>query len=334
MLVAESPSCTDTSRGDQMTALLHQENLQLKAGLVNIQQNLSATVDEITDNIEACRKLEQQCAQLNTESISIQGETEELSQSVSSVRGHIETTEQQLLGIRRFVELINDVADQTKLLALNATIEAARAGEAGKGFAVVANEVKTLSQQTQGAVASISESVKEILANSRHVGEQIRELEKQSCQIRDSVSVFNEHVQDTLGQNLEAEREITKSNDRVFLSLAKLDHILWKVNTYLSVLEGRPVLNFVDHHHCRLGKWYSEGLGKATFSTTPSYLKLEAPHAMVHRSTEKVLKALEAAGEADLEVLSIALEQMELASDGVVHVLDEMLEEKRQMLDR
>jgi len=64
--------------------------------------------------------------------------------------------------IGQVVNLINDIAGQTKLLALNATIEAARAGDAGKGFAVVASEVKNLSGQTEKATDDIKSQVMEI----------------------------------------------------------------------------------------------------------------------------------------------------------------------------
>ena len=58
--------------------------------------------------------------------------------------------------------MIRDVAGKTNLLALNATIEAARAGDAGRGFAVVAQEVKSLANQTHGAIGSVTDTVSNI----------------------------------------------------------------------------------------------------------------------------------------------------------------------------
>jgi methyl-accepting chemotaxis protein len=64
--------------------------------------------------------------------------------------------------IGSFVELIEDIAERTKLLALNATIEAARAGEAGRGFVVVANEVKSLAGQTAEATDRVAAQVQDM----------------------------------------------------------------------------------------------------------------------------------------------------------------------------
>lgn len=71
----------------------------------------------------------------------------------------IQEVQKNSSSIHELIDLIQGIAEQTKLLSLNARIEAARAGEAGSGFAVVANEVGKLAEQSSVAALQITESI-------------------------------------------------------------------------------------------------------------------------------------------------------------------------------
>lgn len=62
--------------------------------------------------------------------------------------------------IGSIIQVIDEIAEQTKLLALNASIIAAQAGEHGKGFAVVAQEIKELARRTTISTREIDDIIK------------------------------------------------------------------------------------------------------------------------------------------------------------------------------
>ncbi len=159
-------------------------------------------------------------------------------------------------------------------------------------------------------------------------------MEARSNEIDSTVASLSAKMQDPAQQSEGAECKVSASSDRVFMSLAKLDHIIWKVNTYLSVLEGKPGFKFVDSHNCRLGKWYEHGDGQRLFASTPSYAGLARPHAEVHDATARVLSLLEGDSSSSEEGIARALEAMERASDNVFDCLERILKEKTLSTDR
>ncbi|MCX7995122.1 MAG: methyl-accepting chemotaxis protein [candidate division WOR-3 bacterium] len=69
---------------------------------------------------------------------------------------------EQATEIKKIVDIIRGITEQTDLLALNAAIEAARVGEQGKGFAVVADEIRNLANETQRSSTIVENLIFEI----------------------------------------------------------------------------------------------------------------------------------------------------------------------------
>jgi len=196
-----------------------------------------------------------------------------------------------------------------------------------KGFAVVADEVKALARESKKAADEITLAIEQINDESLTFSHSMEESSEGCEKIKKVVDQFDLRLQETSQANSRSVDRMMGTNDRTFTSLAKLDHIIWKVNTYLSVIKQKKEMDFVDHKNCRLGKWYTHGEGKKSFSRLRSYPHLDHPHSIVHNGTKRIFDLIDNDSGYTLE-LEKALQEMERGSDSVFEVLDKMLKEK------
>jgi len=248
------------------------QNLAQTAGLVSRNQDvqdrvsqsmaaaveqMSSSVAEITSTMEELSASSTQIADYSHVVVDVANQTLDSSKKGADTMYNLQarmadihqdsaTSLQEILqlghqskAISKVMDLINDLADQTKLIAFNAALEASSAGESGKRFSVVASEIRRLAD-------SVTDSTHEIEDRIQEVQDSINRLvitsEKGATSIQQGMQLSSETAQDL---NALVDAASKTSNAAKQISLSTLQQ---KTASSQVVIALHDIVNASNHN--------------------------------------------------------------------------------------
>lgn len=146
-----------------------------------------------------------------------------MAEEISSANIQVNATSESVHQIKKALEMIQDITDQTKLLSLNASIEAAHAGEHGKSFSVVAEEIGKLANQSAQSSNEIEEILSQLVKNYDVIIESVNRTSG-------NMAIQNEKLSETQNVFTVLENDINGTIERI----VEINNMIENLNTEIG----------------------------------------------------------------------------------------------------
>ncbi|WP_051284274.1 methyl-accepting chemotaxis protein [Desulforegula conservatrix] len=198
IMVSEVTNALNVDAGTISSNMHHQSSFaaQLASSVAEItssMEELSSSASQIAQHSQSVvSRADQTLADTRNGASEVEHLTEKIdliNQGMQSNLAEIVSLGRKSKEITKVMEIINNIANQTKLIAFNAALEAASAGEVGKRFGVVAVEIRRLADsvvastmEIEGKITEILDSVNRLVMSSEKTSVMMREGQESSKQ--------------------------------------------------------------------------------------------------------------------------------------------------------
>jgi len=304
-----------------------------------IQETIQKDVEYTMEITEVSSKTAKDVVQSQESIQTIIRNLEFLIQLILESHESIKSLNERTHEISNVANLIKDVAEQTNLLALNAAIESARAGEHGRGFAVVADEVRKLAERTHKATTEISIALNSLQQEAIDIEMNTEKINDIAAGSQVEINNFAKVLEIFSSTTFQTAELAKLMSDSFFVSLLKVDHIIFKHTAYSAIINERKELSdeLVDHKSCRMGQWYYSGQPSGNMSNTPSFKEMEQYHKRLHDlilRTSACIDEKKCITSDNKRVIIENMKNMEEDSTKLFNLMDKMAYEANSAVDR
>jgi len=204
-------------------------------------EELVRTAEEITRSAQTVSELAEESLSHAEHGVELMQRNTEKAEAISEVADQ-GTQKMRTLGgkmqeISKILELIENIAAETKILSINAAIESARSGEQGRGFSVVAAEIRKLADHTIQSTSKVKSFVADILDLTQQAVSAIEMNQRGISEQKDLITELRESVGQIVGfvkKTAESAGRISSAIDQQLRATEHVENALREISTVVK----------------------------------------------------------------------------------------------------